>query len=333
MEEKVINWVTAEIKGNLSREDAYELHRWRKSDPQHEIAYVELVALLPDLLHESSTPQAPDAGDAWNRFASKLDQEQKVIQLHPTNRKQYFGIWTRIAAVLVLASGLWLFWENSRYDTITLIADQTNHESILKDGSMVTLKNGSTLEAFTNPEQAKKREVWLQGSGLFQVEKDPLHPFVIHTGGLEVEVLGTTFHISAASPDDVQEVVVLEGSVKVTNKESGKTWVLKENERVRWDPASGIGNKDVDKSGNAWAWKSGVLQFTGMELQDVIHVLDRNFEVKIVLTKLEMKECRFSSRFTNAEVNDILQSIAESFGMVLKRSPAGVYYLTGGKCQ
>jgi ferric-dicitrate binding protein FerR (iron transport regulator) len=239
----------------------------------------------------------------------------------------------RVAAAIVLAFGIWVVYDITRNASETFIARSGNHKMELVDGSIVTLKEGSSFVFFTDPEIQKERRVSLVGTGLFQVKPDPGHPFIIEAGGLDVEVLGTTFQIAAISPEEIHEVVVLEGRVRVTDRNSGEAWTLGENERIRWDPAKKTGEKQYDETGNAYAWQSGILQFKGMALSDVLEVLYKNYSVKVIITKPEMQACRYSSRFNKAEIDEVLQTIAESFGMVLKTSPTGVYYLTGGKCQ
>jgi ferric-dicitrate binding protein FerR (iron transport regulator) len=334
VEEKVINWVKQEMEGNLTAESARDLLVWRNDDPQHEITYLEIVQLFQLLPGTDSNPAPPDVDAAWSNFSSKIDEHSSIQK--PTilkNRLRSLPVMLRIAAAVVLAFGIWFVYDMIRHDSATYIARTANHTLELVDGTVVTLKRGSSIEFFTDPDIRNERKVTLSGTGLFQVKSDPAHPFIIQAGGLDVEVLGTTFQVAAVSPDAMHEVVVLEGRVRVTDRNSGEAWTLIENERLRWHPTSNQGDKKFDETGNAYAWQSGILQFQGMALSDVLEVLYRNYSVKVMLTKPEMQMCRYSSRFTNAEIDEVLQAIAESFGMVLKTSPTGVYYLTGGKCQ
>lgn len=66
---------------------------------------------------------------------------------------------------------------------------------VLNDGTKVHLNSMSSLR-FPLTFEAGKREVELAGEAYFEVNKTG-HPFTVSTQGMQIEVLGTTFNISA----------------------------------------------------------------------------------------------------------------------------------------
>ncbi|CAN5539350.1 hypothetical protein BH09BAC4_BH09BAC4_15980 [soil metagenome] len=112
----------------------------------------------------------------------------------------------------------------------------------LKDGSYVVLKAQSTI---SYPEHfgEKTRHVYLQGEAFFDVKKDPTRPFIVHTGNLVTQVLGTSFTVKSYDAAKTIEVLVARGRVSVyeaSEKASqGRNGViLIPNQKISFDKAS-----------------------------------------------------------------------------------------------
>jgi transmembrane sensor len=113
-----------------------------------------------------------------------------------------------------------------RYNTLTNPRGSRVISLTLPDGSRVWLNAGSSLAyptQFTNNE----RKVALTGEGYFEVRSTPVkkRPFVVQINGAsgnqgEVTVLGTHFNIKGYEDETVIRTTLLEGSVKVVNRQS-----------------------------------------------------------------------------------------------------------------
>jgi hypothetical protein len=77
-----------------------------------------------------------------------------------------------------------------QYTTVTTL--RTIH---LTDHSTVTLAAGSTLLT-DSTDHATARTVYLNGTGDFDVQADPTHPFIVESHGVAAVALGTTFHVA-----------------------------------------------------------------------------------------------------------------------------------------
>ncbi|MEO1010416.1 MAG: FecR family protein, partial [Bacteroidota bacterium] len=85
----------------------------------------------------------------------------------------------------------------------------------LSDGSVVQLNSGSSITYPVNFIAGEDRKIALQGEAFFEVQKDSIHPFLVNTGLLEIEVLGTRFNVIAYTEDEETNVVLTEGSVSL----------------------------------------------------------------------------------------------------------------------
>lgn len=88
---------------------------------------------------------------------------------------------------------------------------------VLEDGSRVTLQRQSKL---TYPEKFSEtnREVYLEGEGFFEVQKNPTKPFFVYTGKVTTKVLGTSFYVKSFDGVKKIEVEVVSGRVSVYEK-------------------------------------------------------------------------------------------------------------------
>jgi len=84
----------------------------------------------------------------------------------------------------------------------------------LPDGSHVVLAPGTAI-VLSKGFATGGREVELDGEGLFEVVGKVRQPFIVHTGNLLIEVLGTRFHIDAYRKNAGEQVDLLEGRLRV----------------------------------------------------------------------------------------------------------------------
>lgn len=155
---------------------------------------------------------------------------------------------------------------------------------MLSDGTLVWLNAGSRF-AFPQKFSGKKREVFLQGEAYFDVAKNEDHPFVVSTGNMNVEVLGTKFNVCAYKSDGFMETVLVEGSVKMI----GKGNLLKEkvllapNQKAVFSEEEGtISVTDEPMPGLYTAWIDGWYQFENEDIALVFKKLKRYYNVSFI---------------------------------------------------
>ncbi len=84
----------------------------------------------------------------------------------------------------------------------------------LPDGSKLWLNAGSNVH-YPSVFADGKRELTLSGEAFFDIKHDPAHPFIIHTGTLDVRVLGTILNVKAYPGDSLTETTLIKGKVEV----------------------------------------------------------------------------------------------------------------------
>ena len=168
---------------------------------------------------------------------------------------------------------------------------------VLSDGTKVHLNSMSSLRfpvAFTTG----KREVELQGEAYFEVNKTG-QPFIVNANGMQVEVLGTTFNISAY-PDEEYRTTLVNGSVKVS-AEKGESLILKPSQQATIALGSNsIQVRTVDTSFYT-SWVKGKINFKDQRLEDIMKTLSRWYDMNVVYENEGLKNIRFGCNLNRYE--------------------------------
>lgn len=153
---------------------------------------------------------------------------------------------------------------------------------ILPDGSHIWLNAASKL-SFPTSFSSDQRRVELSGEAYFEIAQNSQHPFFVKLDNNEfVEVLGTSFNISAYPDDPDIRTTLLTGKVRVNS--GNKTDILYPNEQLiagkdgSWNLLNDI------RAGDAIAWKKDSIYFEG-DLPKVMRQITRWYNVEIDMQK------------------------------------------------
>ena len=238
-----------------------------------------------------------------NLLANIIDQPEAKIVGWPS----YFKYAAAVILLGMIAS-LWYLNIGGIDAKNQLVFNGTSH--VLKDGSIVSLKEGSTLEIleFTD----KLRRVRVSGKAFFDVERDEKRPFEVVTNEATVRVLGTSFQV--IGEDDFTEVSVESGlvSLAMNNSRNGMSLNLEKGEMgmVRKNTQGIVKRKILDK--NFLAWKSGIISFEGMKAFDVIKTINDVYNVSISMNE-ELFNCKLTAQFNQKTLDEVLRILSVTF--------------------
>ncbi|MDF2192599.1 FecR family protein [Paraflavitalea sp. CAU 1676] len=144
----------------------------------------------------------------------------------------------------------------------------------LPDKSKVWLNADSRIK-YPTVFSGRERRVEVLGEAYFEVAKDLSKPFVVKTGELDVEVLGTHFNVRNYSDESAVKTTLIEGKVQVGASDKDPV-VLTPGEQASMDAASGRGARvaavDVEA---VMAWKNGYFEFRAATLSEVMKEIRR----------------------------------------------------------
>lgn len=155
----------------------------------------------------------------------------------------------------------------------------------LADGTRVWLNAGSSLR-YPSRFTERERSVELQGEAFFEVARDERHPFIVRTGEVVTQVLGTQFNFRAY-PGETTHVTLVSGSVKVTGKQ-GRSTVLQPGQDLSHDSDGHEAVQEVNTDCFT-AWTEGYFYFEEAPLEEIMRTLGRWYNVSVVFDTSEAR--------------------------------------------
>ncbi|NQD71414.1 DUF4974 domain-containing protein [Sphingobacterium shayense] len=149
----------------------------------------------------------------------------------------------------------------------------------LPDGTKVWINAASSL-TYNTSNTAGERLVELKGEGYFEVAPDANRPFKVITDNQVVEVLGTHFNINSYNDEPSTKTTLLEGSVKILEKATKRTVVLKPGQQASLGKNNRLTVTKV-AAGDAVAWKDGLFRFNHSDIEIVMRQISRWYDVEV----------------------------------------------------
>lgn len=266
---------------------------------------------------------------AINEVPVITDNQFSLRRKKRTKRILYYF---SFAAVLI--SFLYFFLYNTRtsadfsiarHEAIISVQNGSRSRSMLPDGTTVWLNAGSKL-FYGGDFKGATREVKLEGEAFFDVVKDAEHPFIVHTSGIDIRVLGTAFNVKAYPEDKSVETTLYRGLVKVFRhsdpshtvvelKPNEKLLLLKEEAantetkmpvkgRIPVSPTistsfkvSFIDSTKKESERFETAWLYNRLEFNGDKFDELALKLERWYNINIVFEDEAVKALSFHGSF------------------------------------
>ncbi|MCY7352573.1 MAG: FecR domain-containing protein [Cytophagaceae bacterium] len=208
----------------------------------------------------------------------------------------------------------------------------------LEDGSLVLLKVNSSI---SYPEHFgdKTRSVLLEGEAFFNVRKNPTKPFVVHTGELVTEVLGTSFTVRSYEHTPSIEVRVVTGRVSVYENATRKPQqtrngvILTPNQRVVFDKTSrkmvpGVVENPVLIQSPAMARP---VVFSDTPLPDVLREIEHAFGLEIVVENKNLEHCVITADLSELPFRTQIDLICKSVNATYEQRGT-VIFINGEGC-
>lgn len=205
----------------------------------------------------------------------------------------------------------------------------------LPDGSQVWINSGSKL-TYHNSFNGSTREVQLDGEAYFDVVKDAEHPFIVHTSGIDIKVLGTAFNVKAYKAEPFIEATLIHGSIEVINKNrpGAPKVMLKPHEKLVYnkfpeaDPRDQRADAVIPSESDAYsitikplnkniadidivetAWVYNKFSFEDERFEDLAHKMERWYNVKISIENEKLKNHRVSGSFVNETAEEAMKEL------------------------
>jgi ferric-dicitrate binding protein FerR (iron transport regulator) len=200
---------------------------------------------------------------------------------------------------------------HNKTNTLTTDAGET-YQVRLPDGSSVWLNAASSLKYPASFASLKERRVELSGEGYFEIAKDKKHPFIVKTDKQEVEVLGTHFNINAYRDEKAIATTLLEGSVKLTDKNNNQ--LLRPGEQaINAEGAIRVKKVNIDA---VIDWKNEEFYLDQMDFRVAMRKIARWYNLEVIYNGSVPENLTAGGWIPrSSKLSDVIRSI-ESTGQV-----------------
>jgi transmembrane sensor len=196
-------------------------------------------ALLDRYLNNGCTPEEKALVEQWyddlqlqGDQVTEWTESSKLLflQKHTGRHRRTKHLALRAiaaAAILILFAGIGSYFSGNK-----IIATGTGEQSytavtgpsalkrvLLPDSTIVWLNANSSIQ-WTSGFTKNVRQVALKGEASFDVHHDADHPFIVHTDGADIKVLGTCFNVETGSHKTTANVALLRGKVEIQLKDT-----------------------------------------------------------------------------------------------------------------
>ena len=251
------------LSGKISKKEFDELYDLMQDEANQ--------VLIEDLIEGTLSP--------YLASVDTMGKEKKIVKSSQgmsgwRNRKYrnfIYRVSSAAAVLLLLVSFVfylmgrgeeWVVYSTEYQETMTVD---------LPDGSMVILNANSELKYKKGFQDADQRIVEFTGEGYFDVAHLEGRSFTVHTGSVDVNVLGTEFNLETRR--DFTNVFLKEGKV-VLKSEELQPVEMEPGDRVHYNLEKKEFSKVNDHASEALSWKEGVFTFSDLTGIQILHKME-----------------------------------------------------------
>ena len=327
---KIDTQISKYLKGESSVGEIDEMNRWRNSSPENEIMFQKSEEAWR-LAHVSRFNVRPDKEKVWRGIQRMIARRYSLPVLMRA---------ASIAASVALVVGLALphIFAGGRKNsipehpqTITLyVPGGVCSKTILPDSTVVWLNASSTI-SYPSYFDGNTRTVELIGEAFFDVTRDETKPFIIQSGKLQVNVLGTSFNFKHYK-EDIHAVLAVETGTVVLSAGSAATTTLQAGEYATVDnktlktevyniPVVSSSKKKDDREASTAtrmiaeetntdqfsSWRNYKMIFHDEPILNVLNELSRRYNAEFEIQGNEIKDYVYTATFSDMSLEDILK--------------------------
>jgi transmembrane sensor len=256
---------------------------------------------------------------AWEKLHDRLQDEKLIPAQRVSEKNRSVHHLVRIAAVMLILMGIGIviYLNMSRKQAVEMVQLNTVNEvntliKTLADGSVIYIAQNS-LFSFPEEFEFASRNVGLKGEAFFDIAPNPDKPFIIETDEALIQVLGTAFNVKTQNGNGF-ELFVDRGKVKVTLKtDPSHSEMVIAGEKISTIKNSLVKSKHTANEANSWYKQR--MHFKDETLQNIIHVLNRNFNTTFVLADNEIGKHKLTVTFHNETAETMSELICVTLNL------------------
>ncbi len=263
---------------------------------------------------DGSSVSKEEVEEAFRSVMAKVRRIEQSQRPHSLRRIAFMAA-AAIALILLPAISFHIARQSiPEYQDISYLTCTTSRGDIreitLPDQTRVTLNSESVLiypETF-----GSTRSVFLSGEAVFDVTSSEENPFIVKTSDISIRVHGTKFNVKAYYNENYISTTLCRGAISAyPNGQEDNAVELRPDQDYRYNRETGATTVSTRvNSLEAIAWESGNTCFKSATIQEVIHTVERKYDVNICLTTPKYNNAIITASFIHEEtVEDLIGAI------------------------
>lgn len=302
------------LSNQCDSSESLKITHWRNENPSNEALYNELKDEWELVNHAISSPIIPNKNTIWKNIQAEI-HSLKITHSFYT-RKVLLSI-TGIAATIAILFGLSIsylyttslqekFAETQKTTIVVPMGQKSQIE--LADGTKVWLNSGSRL-IYSFQYNNHDRIVELEGEAFFEVVKHPDKMFIVKTGTVDINVLGTSFNVNSYQDENTVTVSLLKGRVGLYSSIDHEFMAYLEpnQEAVISKKFRNFKVYNCDAEAES-VWRLNTLKFENATVEQVVKKLERWYGVHIKLENIQ-SEYRYWFTIKTESLSELLKSL------------------------
>lgn len=315
IKEEAIYWLACEKEG-LNELEKQELKHWLESNQEHQKAYNRM-----KLVHQMAKSISKENAQILSEQAHK--EARKIRFLEKT---RYFS--SAAAILLIVCFSAFKIYDNNfavQYSK-TFQTDKTNlANQQLPDGSSIFIdaKTNLNIEFYKG-----KREVTLNdGRVMFEVAKDDNRVFIIKSGDINIEVVGTKFEV--IHKKDITTINVEEGIVKTYfssyffDKQNEKL-LTKENSITYSNFQGNINNQEKINPEKIALWRENLISLNKVSLKDAFDEFSKYNDISTSFSSKEVENYLITAEFSSTQLEIFLKTISKIYPLKIDKNDKNI---------
>jgi transmembrane sensor len=193
---------------------------------------------------------------------------------------------------------------------------------ILPDSSSIIMNENSSLSYSSALTEAVKREVWMKGEVFFNVrhlenKAGTPQQFVVYSGDLNVEVLGTAFNVK--NYRSLTNVTLNTGQIKIGVKNDPLSVTLQPGDFIQYSETDKkLTKRKVDPVLYS-TWKEKKVKLDKMPMQEIAQLIQDIYGYKVEIPESALRESQISGTLPVNDEKTFLEALAFVLDIEIKK--------------
>jgi len=336
------------LNGEASSLEKEELHILLQQDESLQQQFDLLARIWKEKHDDINEEDNINASNIISRIMSRATDESTDADMvtRRKRRRRRLVTYLALSSFAVITSAILYYQQRDNFRLTEQAKSETivtqkgsRSQTLLADGTTVWLNADSKLH-YNNDFSGATREVTLEGEAFFDVVKQANQPFIVHTSGIDIKVLGTAFNVKSYPEDKNVETTLYRGLVEVFRHEepSKKPIKLTPNHTLILSKQAANEPEQLSKEKRPLAkealaphaiipidstkqeserietaWVYDQLKFDVIPFEEVAKKLERWFNVTITFTDEKVKKINVYGSFTDETVEEAFAALKFGF--------------------